>query len=104
MHIQINTDHKLVVHTAFADELRLLVENGLAHCSEHITRVEVHLSEEHDSRRCLLEARLEGRQPLAVSESGQSLQQAVGGAAGKLSRLISHTLGRATRATDADLP
>jgi hypothetical protein len=44
--------------------------------------------------RCMMEARLEGRQPLAVTHHAQTLGQAVDGAADKLCRLIDSTLGR----------
>jgi len=42
----------------------------------------------------MLEARIEGRQPIAVTHQAASLDQAVDGAAGKLTRLIESDLGR----------
>jgi ribosome-associated translation inhibitor RaiA len=67
---------------------------------EHITRVEVHLSDENSQKssdggnRCLLEARITGYQPIAVSEHAASLHQAITGAADKLKRAIDSALGR----------
>jgi hypothetical protein len=63
--------------------------------------VDVHLSNQNseqeagnDSLRCMIEARLEGHQPMAVTHQAATLDQAVDGAADKLTHLIDHTLGR----------
>ncbi|MEN6488292.1 MAG: hypothetical protein ABFD66_05330 [Smithella sp.] len=63
--------------------------------------MEVHLSDENsnkkggnDGMRCVMEARVENRRPIAVTHRAAILDQAVDGAAEKLSRLIEHTFGR----------
>ncbi|MCC8986240.1 MAG: HPF/RaiA family ribosome-associated protein [Candidatus Contendobacter sp.] len=101
MQIQINTDRNIPGHEALAAWVSGVVENTLSRFSDHITRVEVHLSDENsdkkggnDNMRCLMEARLEGRQPVAVTHQAATLDQAVDGAADKLARLIESTLGR----------
>jgi hypothetical protein len=90
MHIQINTNHNIAGREALADHVRSVVADALSRFSGHITRG-------HDDKRCMLEARIEGRQPLAVTHEAATLHQAVEAAAGKLSRMIEHTLGRAAR-------
>jgi ribosome-associated translation inhibitor RaiA len=77
------------------------VESALSRFSDHITRVEVHLNDENsdkkggnDDMRCMMEARLEGRQPITVTHQAATLDQAVDGAADKLAGLIESTLGR----------
>lgn len=113
MQIQINTDHHIEGHEALAAWATGEVGTALSHHKGHITRVEVHLSDEngHKSgqtdKRCVIEARLEGRQPMAVTHHAETLYQAVTGAADKLNRLIESTLGRAARsdaAPRADAP
>jgi ribosome-associated translation inhibitor RaiA len=101
MQIQINTDRNIEGHEALTAHVSDLVESALSQFSDHITRVEVHLSDENsdkkhgnDDMRCMMEARLEGRQPVAVTHHAQTLDQAVDGAADKLCRLIDSTLGR----------
>ena len=100
MQIQINTDHKIEGHEAFATQVGDVVESALARVSDRITRVEIHLSDENgdkqgqNDKRCMMEARLEGRQPIAVTHQADTLDQAVNGAADKLTRLIESTLGR----------
>lgn len=101
MHIQINTDHNIEGHEAHATRISSVVESALKRFSDRITRVEVQLSDENskqkggnDDMRCVIEARLEGRQPIAVTQRAATVDQAVDGAADKLTRLIESTLGR----------
>ena len=100
MQVQINTDRNIEGHEALAAQIRGIVESALSRISHHITRVEVHLSAEsshkssQNDKRCMMEARLEGRQPIAVTHQAATLDQAVDGAADKLTRLIESTLGR----------
>ncbi len=100
MQIQINTDHNIEGREALATYVSAVVENALTLVSDHITRVEVHLSDENSHKsgqndsRCMIEARLEGRQPIAVTHQASSVEDAVGGASDKLARLIGSTLGR----------
>lgn len=112
--VQINTDHNIAGHEALAAHVSGIVKHALDRISEHITRVEVHVSDENDDKsgpndkRCVIEARLEGRQPVAVTGQAATLDQAVEGAAHKLTRLIESTLGRlhdqASRRTDPPPP
>ncbi len=102
MHIQINTDTNIDGTEAFATQVKGVVENALSRFSESITRVEVHLSDQNgdangqDDKRCMMEARLEGRQPTAVTHDAATMNEAVDGAAGKLKRSLESTLGRMT--------
>jgi ribosome-associated translation inhibitor RaiA len=114
MQIQVNTDHTIEGHEALADQVRGVVENALSRMSDQITRVEVHLTDEsgpksrENNKRCMMEARLEGRQPIAVTDEAATVDLAVNGAADKLARLIEHTLGKLhaqrTHRTDPPLP
>jgi hypothetical protein len=100
MQIQINTDHNIAGHEALAARIGGVVDRALNRYSDHITRVELHLSDDNGAKgsqgdkRCLMEARLQGRQPIAVTHHSSSLDEAVGGAAGKLGRMIEGILGR----------
>ncbi|MBA3611426.1 MAG: HPF/RaiA family ribosome-associated protein [Nitrospirales bacterium] len=101
MQIQINTDRNIEGHEALATQVSDVVESALSRFSDHITRVEVHLSDENSAKkggnddiRCVMEARLEGRQPSAVTHQAATVDQAVDGAAEKLTRMIESTLGQ----------
>jgi ribosome-associated translation inhibitor RaiA len=100
MKIQINTDANIHGTETLAAEVSASVEQALGHFKEHITRVEVHLSDEskgksgaHDQL-CVLEARLEGQQPVVVTNHAETLEQALDGAAQKLVHLLESKLGR----------
>ena len=99
MKIQINTDVHIDGTEALAARVSATLEHALKRFSEHLTRVEVHLSDENATKggpqdhRCVLEARLQGRQPVAVTEQAATLDQAVHGAAQKLVRSLDSTLG-----------
>jgi ribosome-associated translation inhibitor RaiA len=100
MQIQINTGHNIEGREALSAHIRAVVEHALNHERKHITRVEVHLSDENGPKggprqmRCALEARLEQHQPIAVTFEAATLHQAINGAADKLTRLVAHTIER----------
>ncbi len=100
MQIQVNTDDNVKGRDELARRVEAEVSHTLSHFSEHITRVEVHLSDEdsdkssRNDKRCLMEARLAGRPPVAVTNLAGSLDEAFGGAAAKLKRSLESTLGR----------
>lgn len=100
MKIQINTDDNIEGREELAEQAKATVESTVGHLAEHITRVEVHLSDENSDKggshdkRCMMEARLEGHQPIAVTDEAEAIDQAIDGAAEKLKRSLDHTLGR----------
>lgn len=100
MKIQLNTDIHIDGTEALAAQVAATVDQALERFSAHITRVEFHLSEENGGKsgqqdqRCMLEARIEGRQRAAATEHAATLGRAVHGAAQKLVRLLDSTLGR----------
>ena len=109
MHIQINTDSNVEGGEGLTALVSAEIHTRLDRFSQHITRIEVHLSDENADRsggpdkRCLIEARLEGRQPEVASEQAATLEGACSGAARKLQRALESTLGklRQTRRTGA---
>ena len=115
MQIQIHTGHNIEGHEALATQVSGVVEESLSRFSDRITSINVHLSDVNSDKkggdndmRCMIEARLEGHQPLAVTDQAATLDQAVDGAAEKLTHLIDHTLGRiehqSSHQTDSPLP
>ena len=100
MKIQFNTDSNITESKELRDSLTALISEGLSRFSDQITRLEVHLSDENslkeglNDKRCLLEARLEGRQPIAVKNQENTLEQAVVGAVDKLKSSLDTKIGR----------
>lgn len=100
MQIQTNTDNHIEGHEALAAHVQSVVEKTLRHAQDRITRVEVHLGDESrgragtEDKRCVMEARIEGRQPVAVTQNAASIHQAIDGAARKLKAALDTALGR----------
>ena len=101
MQIQVRTDNHIVGSAELTRQIDAVVANALSHFGDRVTRVEVYLSDENSSqksgekdKRCVVEARLAGLQPIAVSHHGAFLDQAIDGAAAKLEKTLKRTLGR----------
>lgn len=100
MIIQVNTDNHIHGTEGLAAEVEATVESSLDHLHDRVTRVEVHLSDENGPKggdrdiRCVMEARLKGQQPTAVSHAAGLVSEAVDGAAEKLRRALESIVGR----------
>ncbi len=101
MQIQVSTDNHTVGSAELTRQVEAVVEGALGRFGDRITRVEVHLSDENSSqklgdndKRCVMEARLAGLQPITVSHQGSSLEQAFAGAADTLEKTLKRTLER----------
>lgn len=90
MIIQFNTDKTINGDEKNSSYFNSIIEEELKRFSDHITRIEVHLTDENGNkeglkdRRCLLEARIENRQPIAVTNHASTNEEAVTGALEKL--------------------
>lgn len=100
MQIQFNTDNNVTVNEALASKYMSGIEKSLMRFNDRITRIEAHLSDENShkdgtaDKRCLLEARLNGLNPIAVSHQAENLDIAVSAATDKLIRALDSTLGK----------
>jgi ribosome-associated translation inhibitor RaiA len=100
MQIQVNSDNHIVAHDALAQQVEDSVHGALDRFAEQVTRVEVHLHDVNsiksgqNDKRCMMEARLGGLRPIAVTAHASTLGEAVDAAAGKLQRAIGSMLGR----------
>jgi hypothetical protein len=107
MQVLINTDHNVEGREAMAAEVTTVVVGALQRFSDRITRVEVHIGDENGSKggpndkRCMMEARLKGRQPIAVTHHAETIALAVHGAAHDLTRVIESALDRAAGKHDS---
>jgi ribosomal subunit interface protein len=100
MQININADNSVDKGEPLNNHVKTVMQASLKRFADQVTRVEVHLSDRNSHKsddgetRCLLEARLSGHEPIAVSDHAATLHQAINGAADKLKRAIESTLGR----------
>lgn len=101
MQVIVNTDNHIVGRESLAQWVEGEVEDALERFGDQLTRVEVHLNDTNspaksggDDKRCLLEARLAGLQPVAVTNHAASLREAVAGALDKMEKSLDRKLGR----------
>lgn len=100
MIIQFNTDNNIEVSERSNAYFSATISDTLERFSSHITRIEVHLTDENaqkkgkNDQRCMIEARLEGRQPIAVTDNADTVEQALRGALDKLKASLDTIIGR----------
>jgi ribosome-associated translation inhibitor RaiA len=100
MTIQYNTSNIEEEEVRLQETINELVENTLGRFEDKITRLEVHLSDENghkngqNDKRCLLEARIAGMQPIAVTTQANTFAEAAKDAVGKLKNKLETVLGK----------
>jgi ribosome-associated translation inhibitor RaiA len=100
MIIQLNTDKNITVSEKLRTYSNDLMSEELKNFDNQVTRLEIHLSDENgdkegaNDKRCLIEARFKGRQPVVVSDRAGTHEQAIAGAAEKLKTSLETILGR----------
>lgn len=86
MTIQFNTDNNTSASEEFRAPLVIMISEGLSRFSNQLSRLEVHLTDENgpkdgvNDKRCLIEARPEGMQPVAVTFHSDTYESSVEGA------------------------
>lgn len=100
MKIQFNTNKNISGDEKQEQYFTSIIEGELEKFQSHITRIEVHLSDENgkkegvNDKHCLLEARIEGRQPIAISFQAGSVELSISGAIDKLKASLETIIGR----------
>ena len=100
MNIQFNTSSNINGSENMNKRLSDVIAEKLSRFSDYITRIEAHLSDTNgqkeglNDKQCVLEARLEGLQPIAVTSNAGTYDDAVTGAIGKLKSSLDTTLGK----------
>ncbi|MFR0675001.1 HPF/RaiA family ribosome-associated protein [Enterobacterales bacterium AW_CKDN230030176-1A_HGKHYDSX7] len=100
MQIQVNSSNQIEGGIRLNDWVTSTLQSALERYEEDLTRIEVHLSDENggksgaDDKRCQLEARPKGHQPISVTHNAPSLELAIDGAAEKLEHALEHLYGK----------
>ncbi|MBA1202536.1 HPF/RaiA family ribosome-associated protein [Pseudomonas capeferrum] len=100
MQIQVNSDNHIQGSARLNEWVQASVESAVDRFEDDLTRIEVHLSDENGAKsgshdkRCQLEARPKGHQPISVTHTAPSLELAVEGAADKLNNALEHLYGK----------
>lgn len=99
MLIEVNSDSH-VEAAKYRQFAETEVDAALGRFGERVTRVAVQLQDVNagkggqDDMRCMMEVRLAGQKPLAVTQRAASVGEAIVGAAEKLERLVERTVGK----------
>ncbi len=100
MTILVNTDNHIEGKEELNTYINTLFNEKLARFDAHLTRIEVHLSDENagkagsDDKNCNIEARLEGYDPIFVSAKSDQTSLAIHDALHKIKRAIEHQLDK----------
>ena len=103
MQVQVNTSNGIENKDSLERWADQFLNEALARFRQDITRVEVQLRDANSSaggaqdKRCMLEARITGHEPVAATHFAPSQDEAFRGATQKLINLLDHTLGRLDR-------
>ena len=97
MDIQVHTDNHVKGSERLTGHVEDVVRETLDRFADRITRVEVFLHDDnahkggdHD-KRCVIESRLAGLQPITVSAEGPNLDVAIDNAADKMEKTLRRT-------------
>jgi regulator of PEP synthase PpsR (kinase-PPPase family) len=101
MKIQVNTTSTIDGSDALAATIETTIHSALDRYGDRLTRVEAHVSDEdgkaaanRSAKRCLLEARPSGMDPVVVTGSGDTVERACHDATQKMKSLLDSTFGR----------
>ena len=100
MTILLNTDKNISGNERLESYVNSTISEELSRFSEHITRIEVHLSDENgdkegvNDKRCVLEARIKNKQPIAVTSDENTTEKAISDALDKLKVSIEKVISR----------
>ena len=97
MQIQINTDRNIEGSERLANYYSTELERELARFEDKITRVEVYFGDENsekfgiNDKRCVIEIRLEKKQPIAVTDHADTVEKSFYNALQKTKKVLATT-------------
>jgi ribosome-associated translation inhibitor RaiA len=101
MQVQVNTDDHIQGGESLAQWITDESKSRLSRFQDHVTRLEVFLTDVDagksgaNDKRCRIEARVTGRQPVTVTDEADKMANAFLSAVDKLARALDADLGRA---------
>lgn len=100
MQIQVHSDNHIEGSARLVEWVSASVSSKLERFDDELTRIVVHLHDDNGAKagahdkRCQIEARPKGLQPLSVTHKSESLEQAIDGAIEKLHHALEHQFGK----------
>ncbi|WP_298923318.1 HPF/RaiA family ribosome-associated protein [uncultured Ramlibacter sp.] len=103
MQVQVNTSNGIDNKESLERWAGDYLNETLSRFRQDITRIEVQLSDQNSGKKgaadtlCMIEARITGREPVAVNHHGLTQDEAFRGATQRLIHLLDHTMGKLDR-------
>lgn len=103
MNIDISTGKNIDGGERFTHYVNGVIEHTMNDFNTQITHVGVHFSDQNSSKigvmdkRCVLEYRLAGKSPTAISHDASTVDEAFLGAVEKVKHSLEHTIGKMNR-------
>jgi hypothetical protein len=104
MYVQVNTSNGIDNKESLERWASDYLNEQLARFDQDVTAIEVQFSDENQEakggaqdKRCMLEARITGEPPVAVTHFAPNQDLAIRGAADKLARALDHKFGKLDR-------
>ncbi len=99
MQVQVNTDNATEGRERLVESVEATVRDHLSRFSDRLSRVEIHLSDVNGDRggqdkRCVIEVRPNGLDPLVATDQADTIAGAVSGAIGKSVAVLDRTFGK----------
>jgi ribosome-associated translation inhibitor RaiA len=99
MLIRVHSDSHVQATEKLTSEIESNLQHAFARYADRLTRIEVFLSDTNAhkggvDKKCVLETRPAGRQPIAVSHEGERLNEAIDGAIDRMLRALENSLGK----------
>ena len=100
MLIEVRTDHNYQGSERFSDQVKEVVNAALERHSDHVRRIDVHLSDAignkagQDDKCCMIELRRDGREPIVVKHQESTMDKAIQGAVHNLKTSIESAFGK----------
>lgn len=100
MQIQVYSDNRIENSSKLVEWAENAVSSKLQRFDENLTRVTVHINDENgekagaQDKRCQIEARARGLQPISVTHKSDSVRLSVDGALDKLHAALTSQLGK----------
>lgn len=100
MQIQVNSGNNVEMNRELNELIQQEIERSLQRFEGRLTRIEVHVNDHNSDKggtqdkRCVMEARPNGLDPVSASHDAGTEEEAVRGAAEKLGRVLESLFGR----------
>jgi ribosome-associated translation inhibitor RaiA len=100
MIVNINIDKSLDKAERHQEYLSDLIKKSLNNYTDHITRIEIQIKDVNgikdgpNDTNCMIEARIKGRQPIAINNKADDIETAIKGAVDKIKSSLESVMGK----------